>query len=66
MVTINTDDPAMFEASLSREYQLVQENFGQRRALGTGPQFLRSRFLAGGEEAPTDMFDAAVASTWPT
>jgi aminodeoxyfutalosine deaminase len=28
MVTLNTDDPAMFETSLSREYQLVQENFG--------------------------------------
>jgi aminodeoxyfutalosine deaminase len=27
MVTINTDDPAMFETSLSREYQLLQENF---------------------------------------
>ncbi len=28
MVTLNTDDPAMFGTSLSREYQLVQENFG--------------------------------------
>jgi len=28
MVTLNTDDPAMFATSLSREYQLVQENFG--------------------------------------
>jgi len=28
MVTINTDDPAMFETSLSKEYQLLQENFG--------------------------------------
>jgi len=28
MITINTDDPAMFGTSLSREYQLVQENFG--------------------------------------
>jgi adenosine deaminase/aminodeoxyfutalosine deaminase len=27
MVTINTDDPAMFETSLSKEYQLLQENF---------------------------------------
>jgi adenosine deaminase/aminodeoxyfutalosine deaminase len=27
MVTINTDDPAMFETSLSTEYQLLQENF---------------------------------------
>src|ERR1700739_1864394 len=28
MITLNTDDPAMFGTSLSREYQLVQENFG--------------------------------------
>ncbi|HST12454.1 MAG TPA: adenosine deaminase [Terriglobales bacterium] len=28
MVTINTDDPAMFETSLCREYQMLQENFG--------------------------------------
>ena len=28
MVTLNTDDPAMFGTSLSKEYQLVQENFG--------------------------------------
>jgi len=28
MVTLNTDDPAMFGTSLSREYQVVQENFG--------------------------------------
>jgi len=28
MVTINSDDPAMFATSLAREYQLVQEQFG--------------------------------------
>ncbi len=28
MVTLNTDDPAMFSTSLSREYQIVQEQFG--------------------------------------
>lgn len=28
MVTLNTDDPAMFATSLSREYQMVQEQFG--------------------------------------
>ena len=28
MVTFNTDDPAMFNTSLSQEYQLSQDNFG--------------------------------------
>lgn len=28
MITLNTDDPAMFGTSLAREYQLAQENFG--------------------------------------
>jgi aminodeoxyfutalosine deaminase len=28
MVTINTDDPAMFATSLSREYQILQDQFG--------------------------------------
>jgi adenosine deaminase/aminodeoxyfutalosine deaminase len=28
MVTLNTDDPAMFETTLSHEYQMAQETFG--------------------------------------
>ena len=28
MITLNTDDPAMFTTSLSHEYQKAQEQFG--------------------------------------
>ena len=28
MLTLNTDDPAMFETSLSNEYELAQREFG--------------------------------------
>ena len=28
LVTLNTDDPEMFETSLAREYQIAQESFG--------------------------------------
>ena len=28
MITLNTDDPAMFRTSLTQEYQLAQESFG--------------------------------------
>ncbi|HZQ67029.1 MAG TPA: adenosine deaminase [Terriglobales bacterium] len=28
MITLNTDDPALFETTLSREYQFAQESFG--------------------------------------
>jgi adenosine deaminase len=28
LLTLNTDDPAMFQTSLGREYQLAQDTFG--------------------------------------
>jgi aminodeoxyfutalosine deaminase len=64
MVTINTDDPALFGTSLSQEYQLAQENFG------FSDEHLRELARNSFEAAflPTEkkleflnMFDAAVA-----
>jgi adenosine deaminase/aminodeoxyfutalosine deaminase len=28
MITLNSDDPAMFNTSLTREYQITQDTFG--------------------------------------
>lgn len=48
MVTLNTDDPAMFETSLCREYEIAQETFGftneQLRELAMNS--LRASFLS--------------------
>jgi aminodeoxyfutalosine deaminase len=66
MVTINTDDPAMFETSLSREYQLVQENFGfsDEHLRELARNSFEAAFLPAEKKLEfLNMFDAAVAST---
>ena len=64
MVTINTDDPAMFETSLSKEYQLLQENFAfsddHLRELARNS--FEAAFLPAEKKLEfLNMFDAAVA-----
>ena len=65
MVTLNTDDPAMFNTTLSREYQLVQENFGfsddQLRELA-GNSFEAAFLPAEKKLEFLNMFDAAAAA----
>jgi len=65
MITINSDDPAMFRTTLTREYQLLQDHFGfaeeQLRELA------RNSFEASFLEAKKkldflNMFDAAAAA----
>jgi aminodeoxyfutalosine deaminase len=66
MVTINTDDPAMFETSLSKEYQLLQENFGfsddHLRELARNS--FEAAFLPAEKKLEfLNMFDAAAATS---
>src|SRR5271154_2349025 len=64
MVTLNTDDPAMFETSLSREYQLAQDSFGftdeHLRELSRN-SFEASFLPAEKKLAFLNLFDAAAA-----
>ena len=65
MVTINTDDPALFETSLSKEYQLLQENFAfsddHLRELARNS--FEAAFLPAEKKLEfLNMFDAAVAA----
>jgi adenosine deaminase/aminodeoxyfutalosine deaminase len=64
MVTLNTDDPAMFETSLSREYQLAQDTFGftdeHLRELARN-SFEASFLPAEKKLAFLNLFDAAAA-----
>src|SRR5579863_1208688 len=64
MVTLNTDDPAMFETSLSREYQLAQDAFSftdeHLRELARN-SFEASFLPAEKKLAFLNLFDAAAA-----
>lgn len=64
MVTINTDDPAMFGTSLSREYHLAQDTFGftdeHLRELARN-SFEASFLPAEKKLGFLDLFDAAAA-----
>jgi aminodeoxyfutalosine deaminase len=64
MVTVNTDDPAMFGTSLSQEYQLVQENFGfsDEHLRELARNSFEAAFLPAEKKLEfLNMFDAAVA-----
>jgi aminodeoxyfutalosine deaminase len=64
MVTLNTDDPAMFSTSLNREYQLAQNTFGftdeHLRELARN-SFEASFLPAEKKLAFLDLFDSAAA-----
>ncbi|HUK23432.1 MAG TPA: adenosine deaminase [Terriglobales bacterium] len=64
MITLNSDDPAMFGTSLAREYQLAQDNFGftdeHLRELARN-SFEASFLPAEKKLAFLNLFDAAVA-----
>ena len=64
MVTLNTDDPAMFGTSLSREYQLAQDTFGftDEHLRELARNSFEASFLAGGKKLGfLNLFDAAAA-----
>jgi len=65
MVTLNTDDPAMFGTSLAREYQLVQENFGfsDEHLRELARNSFEAAFLAAEKKLEfLNLFDAAIAA----
>ena len=65
MVTLNTDDPAMFGTSLSREYQLVQENFGfsDEHLRELARNSFEATFLPAEKKLEfLNLFDAAIAA----
>jgi aminodeoxyfutalosine deaminase len=66
LITLNTDDPAMFSTSLTREYQSAQENFGftdeHLRELARN-SFEASFLPAEKKLGFLNLFDAAAART---
>lgn len=64
MVTLNTDDPAMFETSLAREYQLAQDAFGftDEHLRELARNSFEASFLPAEKKLKfLDLFDAAAA-----
>lgn len=65
MVTLNSDDPAMFGTSLSREYQIVQDHFGftDEHLRELARNSFEAVFLPAEKKVEfLNLFDAAVAT----
>ena len=65
MITVNSDDPAMFRTTLTREYQLLMEHFAfteeQLRELARNS--FEASFLPAEKKLEfLNLFDAAVAA----
>jgi len=66
MVTLNTDDPAMFSTSLNREYQLAQDTFGftDEHLRELARNSFEASFLPAEKKLDfLNLFDAAAART---
>jgi adenosine deaminase/aminodeoxyfutalosine deaminase len=66
MITLNTDDPAMFRTSLAREYQLAQQSFGftEEHLRELARNSFEASFLPTEKKVTfLNLFDAAAAHT---
>lgn len=66
MITLNTDDPAMFRTSLAREYQLAQQSFGftEEHLRELARNSFEASFLPSEKKVTfLNLFDAAAAHT---
>jgi aminodeoxyfutalosine deaminase len=66
MITLNSDDPAMFATSLAQEFQLAQENFGftDEHLREMARNSFEASFLGAEKKLEfLDLFDAAAART---